>query len=177
MMTAFLGLVGLAFIVLVLLRAVLHKLFDFLEFQGFVDDYQLLPERWGRPVAALLVGAELAMLMLLLFAPTRSAGLMLTAALLVAYAAAIAINLRRGRTQIECGCGGVPQRLNAVLVARNLALAGIALLAASSVPAALGPAATSLAVMAGFTLWTLYLLFEQLNGNSLILNPPIKVSL
>jgi hypothetical protein len=50
------------------------------------------------------------------------------------YAAAIAINLRRGRAHISCGCGfggasGGDQPLSWWLVARNLLLGALALLA------------------------------------------------
>src|SRR5262249_43406760 len=49
--------------------------------------------------------------------------------LLGLYAGAIAINLARGRRDIDCGCAGPAARrpISGWLVARNLVLAGIAL--------------------------------------------------
>ena len=45
------------------------------------------------------------------------------AALLLAYAAVMAINLVRGRRFIDCGCGGAAQPLSLGLVLRNVVLA------------------------------------------------------
>jgi len=63
---------------------------------------------------------------------TRSRGAMLAAVVLVVYAAALALNLRRGRNRIDCGCLGFGQadRIAWWMVARNLALTALALLAA-----------------------------------------------
>jgi hypothetical protein len=65
----------------------------------------------------------------LLWPATRRIGACAAAAQLVVFAAAIAINLRRGRTSIDCGCFGSRLRegISAWLVARNLALALLAL--------------------------------------------------
>jgi hypothetical protein len=51
------------------------------------------------------------------------------AAQLILFAAAIAINLRRGRSSIDCGCfsSRLRQRISAWMVARNLVLALLAL--------------------------------------------------
>ncbi|MGO4844024.1 MauE/DoxX family redox-associated membrane protein, partial [Rhizobiaceae sp. 2RAB30] len=51
------------------------------------------------------------------------------------YGTAIAVNLLRGRTRIDCGCGGAGQGLSWFLVGRNTALLGLALIAAQQ-PAA-----------------------------------------
>jgi hypothetical protein len=42
----------------------------------------------------------------------------------------VAINLSRGHTRIQCGCGGLDQPLSPALVARNLALMALAVAAA-----------------------------------------------
>jgi len=55
----------------------------------------------------------------------------LTLALLAAVTSAVAINLNRGNTNIDCGCGGLSsQPLSWLLVARNMmlmALVGLAM--------------------------------------------------
>jgi len=65
-------------------------------------------------------------------------------ALLVLYSSAIAINLVRGRRDIECGCGGAATHvpLSGWLLARNAALMATAL-AVCAAPHALALAAAS----------------------------------
>ena len=58
---------------------------------------------------------------------TRSVALIAVAGLLVLYAVAMAINLWRGKRNIDCGCGGDGQSLSWALVLRNAVLAGLAL--------------------------------------------------
>jgi drug/metabolite transporter (DMT)-like permease len=59
----------------------------------------------------------------------RRIGACAAAAQLILFAVAIAINLRRGRTSIDCGCFGsrLRQGLSVWMVARNLVLALLAL--------------------------------------------------
>jgi hypothetical protein len=61
----------------------------------------------------------------LLVPTTRSEAATVAVALLLLFAAAMAINLRRGRSDIDCGCfvGLMRQRIDWVLVHRNLVLA------------------------------------------------------
>jgi hypothetical protein len=104
-------------------------------FAGVVRNYRLLPEPLAGPAALLIPPVELA-LALLLVLPTAAPAGGAAAALLVTYAAAMTINLRRGRADIDCGCfvGILRQRLSWPLVMRNLVLAA-ALLAAALLPA------------------------------------------
>ena len=71
-------------------------------FEGVVYNFRLLPELLVRPFAFAIPFAELAI--------------------------AIAVNLIRGRTEIDCGCfnSELKQRLSGWLVLRNVALAGLA---------------------------------------------------
>ena len=57
------------------------------------------------------------------------------AAMLLAYAGAMTINLVRGRRFIDCGCGGATQPLSVGLVMRNVVLAAAALIALVPAPA------------------------------------------
>jgi len=89
-----------------------------------IANYRLLPRAAVAPVAALLPWAELAIGAALLLGERRvapAAG----GALLVVFAAGMAINIKRGRAFIDCGCGlgGLRQSLRPAFVWRNLALA------------------------------------------------------
>lgn len=166
-MSDVLQLFSLSFVVftlLLFLRAALHKAFDLLEFQGFVADYDLLPEALVKPASYLLITLELLTVALLLFSASCSLGLLLAAALLCLYGAAILLNLRRGHTRIECGCGGTPQLLNRNLLLRNAVLVVLALLPVAVTPHASGSIDVAVAVLAGVCLWVLYALLEQINA-------------
>jgi hypothetical protein len=119
--------IGLAFL---LLSAAWHKVVAHAEFLAALDDYRLLPPSLVRPFAAVLPGAEAALAAGWLAGGGRTVAAA-TAALLLAYAAALAVNLRRGRRQIDCGCGfrgatGSDLPLSWWLVARNVVLASLA---------------------------------------------------
>ncbi len=104
----------------------ISKLRDKRRFHGIVLDYRLLPPRLAMQVARSLPWIELVLaLALLAGAPPALPG---AAALLLAYGAAMAINLARGRRRMDCGCGAEPQWLSGWLVLRNILLAAAALL-------------------------------------------------
>ena len=120
---------------LLLLLAAWHKAAARDEFAAALRDYQLLPEVLLRPAAMLLPAIEFVLAVGWLAGIGREAVAASTAALLLVYAAAIAVNLWRGRVHIACGCslGGAVHRdarLSWWLVARNVLLAGAAGLAA-----------------------------------------------
>ncbi|WP_373019996.1 MauE/DoxX family redox-associated membrane protein [Thiomicrorhabdus sp.] len=165
----YLNLACLVFIILLMLKAALHKAFDFLEFQGFVADYELIPEKLIKPFSAALVGLELASVGMMLVNSLRDYGLMLAIALFIVYAIAIGINLLRGRTSIECGCGGAPQLLGPVLIWRNALLVLAAALPLAGIPENMSAPDILIAMAAGIFLWTLYSLFEQTNANLIFL--------
>jgi len=157
------------FVLLVVLRAALHKAMDFSELQGFVADYRLLPEGWVAPVAGALLIAEFLLVAATALPATRSLGLLGCAVLFAGYAVVMGINISRGHTRIECGCGGAPQMLSMSLLVRNGALLVLALFAAAIVPGAMGLADGLAAIGAGVFGLALYMLFEQLNANRLYL--------
>ncbi len=114
-----------AFVALIFLRAVLHKTADLMRFEGIVADYRLAPH-WALPVLRFLIpGLELTCAVALAWAGSRLLGSLAAALLLIGYGAAMAVNLRRGRIEIDCGCGGAPERLSWVLVFRNLAFVAL----------------------------------------------------
>lgn len=146
------GLVALLFA-----RSVRHKLSDRLRFEGIVADYRLAPSGWSRLLAFGAIGIECLLVVGVLLPSTASAASIAAAALLVAYAGAIALNLARGRRDIECGCGGEGETLHPWLLARNALLVGVCTLAGASVSsrplgfadaATVGVAVASLALLA-----------------------------
>lgn len=121
---------------LMLIGAAWHKLAGRQSFRAVLEDYRLFPAvslnilSWLVPA----VEATLAAAWLFFLAPAVVAGAaMATSLLLAAYATAIAINLRRDRAYISCGCGFAPgieeQPLSWALVVRNLLLIALALVA------------------------------------------------
>jgi hypothetical protein len=95
-------------------------------FRAAVEAYDLLPTR-AVPAAAWLFTTAEGVLAIGLVAPVAAAGraaALGAAALFALYATAIAIDLVRGRTDIDCGCGeaGAALPLSGWLVARNVAL-------------------------------------------------------
>ena len=106
-----------------------RKLSDLPAFTAVVADYRIVPQALLLPAGALVPAVEATLASLWLTAPWYANGAAVagfgTAALMAGYAAAIAANLVRGRSWIDCGCGGGDQ-LTWGLVVRNAVLAGLA---------------------------------------------------
>lgn len=154
------------FLCLLFARAAWHKLAEFTEFTGFVADYKLVPEALVMPVSMAVVGAEVLVVLLQLVPGAQVFGLVLAMAILGLYAAAMSINILRGRTSIECGCGGAVQPLSWSLVWRNGVLVLMALSAVATAPYSLDASGAIAALACGFTLWTGFLLAEQILANA-----------
>ena len=121
-------------VALVFLTASLGKMRHWVIFQGVIANYRLLPDASVGPVADLLppVEALVGILLLLgLASPWPEAG---AAVLLLIFAAAMGINLSRGRRDIDCGCfqSALKQTLSWTLVMRNAVL--VLLLCVAVVP-------------------------------------------
>ena len=117
---------------LVMLTAALDKLREPEIFRDAVENYALLPAPLVPLVARGLPLLEGAAGALLLPGATRVLGALLALALLALVTGAAAINLRRGRARIDCGCGGDQHMpLSPALLLRNAVLMGVALLAAA----------------------------------------------
>lgn len=156
------------FVTLIFARAAWHKLGEFTEFTGFVADYRLLPETLVIPASYAIVGTELLAVVLQLVPGGRPFGLAIAVAMLALYALSMAVNIRRGRVTIECGCGGAAQPLSISLVIRNGLLAAMGLMALILPLGALGPESAIAAIVSGFALWVAYLLVEQILSNASI---------
>ncbi|HYB98406.1 MAG TPA: MauE/DoxX family redox-associated membrane protein [Candidatus Limnocylindrales bacterium] len=120
-----------------LAAAALHKLRDVARFRLTLQSYDVLPAPFLNVAAWLLLAAEAAAAAWLMSGLAAGAAGAAVAALMLTYAVAIAINLRRGRTDIDCGCAGPAARipLSAALVVRNILVAAGALLLALPVAA------------------------------------------
>ena len=153
------------FTALVFARAAWHKASDFTAFTGFVGDYQLLPESQVKTASYGLVAAEVAVVLAFLVPGGQAVGALLAIALYGLYAGAMAINIQRGRTSIECGCGGAPNLLSPALLVRNGVLAAAAALVLLGGGAGLSFGEAGVAVSLGFLLWAGFILAEQILSN------------
>ena len=133
-------------IAVLLASAATHKVRTPARFARQLADYQLLPDSLVRPVARLVPLLELAIAFALLVPVSRGWAALSAASLLALYAAAIGINLWRGRADIDCGCAGPDQAqpLRPVLLLRNSVLVVLALLAS------VAPIARDMTVFDGF---------------------------
>lgn len=114
----------------------LDKLRHFADFHAAVEAYRLLPGRFVRVFAVLFVCVEMVAGTLLLFAAGRMPGAAVAVLLVGLASAAVAVNLLRGYTDIDCGCGGLSRfspGLSWWMVIRN---AGLLLLAVVVMPGA-----------------------------------------
>ncbi len=103
-------------------HAATHKVTEYARHVGIVADYQVMPAQFVPLLAPLVIILEYTAAILVLFSATRSMGLVLAAGLLLAYLFSIGLNLLRGRTSIDCGCGWGSQEhpISGWLLIRNL---------------------------------------------------------
>ncbi len=161
------GLLLVAAVALLFASASAHKLKDLKRFDGIFTAYGFLTSlaRWrlSRAIPAL----ELAVAAGLLFDPSRAYAAGAGIALLVTYAAAIAVNLARGRRDLACGCGGPDEKrpIATWMVWRNILIAfalAVALAPWATRPLSLTDAVT--VVFGVLTLALVYLCADQLMG-------------
>lgn len=124
------------FLGLIFLTSSLPKLAAPGDFRRALRNYQLLPLGLVRPVATWLPRVELALALALLVGIATPLMAMLTAAALLVFSGAVAINLARGR-KIECGCfsGSSPREITWRLVLQDVVLAASAIAVAREAPA------------------------------------------
>ncbi len=113
---------------LLFFMAARHKFSNLEHFQAQLSAYQLLPSASVPAASRVLPWLEMSLVFLLLIPFTRAFAASAAASLLVVYAFAMAANLLRGRSEIDCGCGDTPQTLSVWLIVRNAVLAAGALL-------------------------------------------------
>lgn len=154
-----------AFVALLLARAALHKAADPVRFEGVLADYRLAPEAALPILRGAIPLAEATCALALVLPASRSAGGLAASGLLLIYAAAMGINLARGRRDIDCGCGGAPERLGWTLVLRNLAFVAALAPAITGMGAALGVAGTLAAWIPALFALLAFGALEQLLAN------------
>jgi hypothetical protein len=110
--------------------AALHKWRDLSAFSAALAAHRLVPDAAVSALARSFAAAETAIAVALLVPASAAGAGCAAAALLALYSGAIAINLARGRHEIDCGCSATPQPLSRALLVRNAALGAAALLAA-----------------------------------------------
>lgn len=153
-------------LLLVLVRGLWHKLAERELFRVTLADYGLVPERWVGAAAVSLPVLEALLVVGLVLPLTRPFAALGCALLLGLYAAAIAVNIRRGHVTIDCGCGGPGHGLSWLLVARNVALMLVAGVAAMPIGArAMGLADAAVLAMSVITLWLVIAAVEQAASN------------
>jgi hypothetical protein len=111
----------------VFLTGAWQKLKEHEEFVAVLENYRLLPAATLNSMAWLLPLAEALAGVFLLIEATRLPATLLAFALLLLVTAGVAINLLRGYSEIDCGCGGFSggvsgQAISWGLVVRNLVL-------------------------------------------------------
>ena len=148
--------------------ACVHKFKSYMEFRGILEQYRIMPKRLVPWVAPWVPALELTVCLLLIVPSWRWLGGSLAAGLLLLYGAAIAINLfGRGRTAMDCGCGGEATPLSGWLLMRNgllLLLAGAPWLAVPAAASGSG-AGVVVAALATILLWLGYAAGNQLLAN------------
>src|SRR5258708_3416939 len=105
------------------------KFRDLASFESSVANYLLLPASFQKPFAYFVPLAEAAAAAGVLIDPVRRISAIGLFLLMLMFTGAIAINLIRGRTNIDCGCFGpaLRQELSGWLLIRNLFLMLVAL--------------------------------------------------
>jgi len=166
-----------ALFTVLLLGASLHKFSDRLRFQGILSAYNLLPSALLSTVALAIPLLELVLGLAWMTGLQTAFIALATALLLSTYTFAIAINLIRGNTEIDCGCGFSSSkdssfhRLSPGLLARNIMLIVLVLLTVlPSNERVLGVLDYLSAGMAGFGLLLLYGAFNQLLANKQLID-------
>jgi len=178
-----------ASVALLFASAAVHKLRDLRRFREIFSAYGLFPLHARAPVSVLVPITEMGVAMGLLIGMTGSAAgtigtpRVLASAigclLMLSYALAIAINLRRGRRDLACGCGGPDERrpIAAWMVWRNLLIA--ASLATTVLPWSARPLELTDAVTIGLGVVTfalIYLCLDRVLGQAARRTAELRVS-
>lgn len=145
--------------------SVRHKLRDFPRFKASLGAYRLFPDSLLPLAAPAVVALELAAI-IALFLPLGP-GLWIAFGLLCLYTLAITINLLRGITAIDCGCGDQPTPISGWLLLRNGALLLIAFPQDSASIAGTSAGWVLVAVLV-IVMLLFYMTIEQLLANQFI---------
>jgi len=94
------------------------------EFRGILQSYQIVNEKLIALAARVIPAVELTVGAGLLIPQTQTICCVLAVGLLLTYAIAMALNIKRGNVNIDCGCsfGALRQTISSGLVWRNIFL-------------------------------------------------------
>ena len=170
MNTTFLITLSMLFLSYLFVTAGCHKLFNRKDLSRTISDYRLLPLAWSRGLARLLPIVELAAGTGLLIPFLHTMAAAVVCLLLFSYTTAIAVNIMRGRRDLDCGCAGPGQEqfVGAGLLVRNGVLFTLALVLVLSPVSPRIPPETiglSLTLLATLLSALVYHLFNQLLAN------------
>ncbi len=145
------------------------KFADLDQFAAALENYRILPAGLVTPASWMIPLLEALASAGLLLPAARAEACLLTAVLLAIFTAAVAINLARGRREIDCGCFGpaLRQALSGWLLVRNSVL--LAAVAAIALPARVRPLGWvdfATVVFGAITLDILYVSMNYLLANA-----------
>lgn len=146
-----------------------HKAKSPAAFSGVLHNYRIVPDGLAPLLAPFVIATEAILAVGLAVPASRTVAGAGAAALFAIYAAAIAVNLIRGRTAIDCGCsfGRAVGRLTPALLIRNAILIAAALVAAAPASARpLGAVDLASITLFALTAGALYLAGESLRSNA-----------
>ena len=125
------GLLAVAALALLFGAAGVAKMRDLARLRAVLEAYEIMPAALARMVAVALPFIELGVAITLLIEALRPVAAGAAAGLLFIYGAGMALNLARGRRDIDCGCEGYGQRrpIAGWMLVRNALLIGLAALA------------------------------------------------
>jgi uncharacterized membrane protein YphA (DoxX/SURF4 family) len=108
----------------VFLTAAMSKLPDQRRFTFVVLAYRVLPRHLAQLYATALPWTEAVVGMMLLLGVGTRIGAALSGVLLLSFTTAMALNVARGRTNMDCGCLGVRhrQKIGSKVLVRNIVL-------------------------------------------------------
>lgn len=147
---------------LIFLASAWHKWQHPADFLQALAAYRLLPPATLSAAATVITGLEI---IAALAVWAGGFGFAPVIALLVLYSSAIAVNLARGRTQMDCGCGGQPIHLSYHLLLRNGALLLLSAYGATETPAWHSAAPVLVSMLGGGIVVLLYVTVNQLLAN------------
>lgn len=153
--------------------AAVHKLRDPLRFAEALAAYDILPAALVASVGRVLPFVELVCAVGLMIDASRYWSAICAIGLLALYGTAIAVNLWRGRTDIDCGCSGPAQRrsLSGWMVARNAVVASAMLVLFADSDARALTWTDALTISAGVCVMScLYVAVEGMFGKALALS-------
>jgi len=159
--------------------AAVHKLRDLRRFAEIFSAYGLLPLPAAMRLSRIVPVLEAAVAAGLLLDATRTPAAYVGIGMLLAYAAAIGVNLMRGRRDLACGCGGPDDRrpIAGWMVWRNMLIATLLILPV--LPWSPRPLVATDGVTIGFgtaTCVLVYLCLDRLLGRTGRLSAALRMS-